>query len=78
MVPASQRLRDAIVDRRLVLPDDPTLALHAANAVQRHGRRRWRLERPDRSSPVDSLVALCMASERAEHRPEPVRLLGWF
>ena len=57
---------------------DRTLALHAANGVQRHGRRGWRLDKPDRSSPIDGLVALAMALERAEHRPAPVRLLGWI
>lgn len=78
MVPASGRLREAIVQQRLTLPDDRTLSLHAANAVQRHGRRGWRLDKPDRSSPIDALVALAMALERAEHRPEPARLLAWL
>jgi hypothetical protein len=26
---------------------------------------------------IDALIALCMAVERAEHKPEPV-LLGWI
>jgi phage terminase large subunit-like protein len=78
MVPASQRLRDAVIERRLTLPPDARLAEHSANAVQRHGRRGWRLDRPDRSSPIDALVALCMALDRVEQRPEPVRLLGWL
>jgi 5-methylcytosine-specific restriction endonuclease McrA len=42
MVPASGQLYDAIVHRRLVLPDDQVLATHAANAIARHGRRGWR------------------------------------
>jgi len=78
LVPASQRLRDAIVQQRLTLPDDRTLALHAANAVRREGRRGWRLEKPDRQSPIDSLIALAMALERAEHRPPEVRFVGWL
>ncbi len=78
MVPASQRLREAIVEGRITLPPDRELAVHAANAVQRHGRRGWRLDKPDRSSPIDALVALAMALERAERRPEPVRLVGWL
>jgi phage terminase large subunit-like protein len=45
MVPASQRLRDAILEQRLVLPDDRRLAQHAANAVQRSGRRGTRAPR---------------------------------
>lgn len=78
MVPASGRLREAIIQQRLTLPDDPTLSLHASNAIQRHGRRGWRLDKPDRSSPIDALVALCMALERAEHHPEPMSFLGWL
>jgi hypothetical protein len=78
MVPASQRLREAIAENRITLPDDRQLALHAANAVQRHGRRGWRLERPDRSSPIDGLIALAMALDRAEQRVEPARLVGWL
>lgn len=78
MVPASQRLRDAIVQGRLVLPPDAELAAHAANAVQRHGRRGWRIDRPDRTAVIDGIVALCMALDRAEQRPEPARLLGWI
>ncbi len=77
MVPASQRLREAIVDGLLTLPPDRQLAVHAANAVQRHGRRGWRLDRPDRSAPIDGLIALCMALDRAEQRAEPARLVGW-
>ena len=26
----------------------------------------------------DGMIALCMALERAEHKPEPVALLGWL
>lgn len=80
MTPASQRLRDAVVEGRLTLPPDPMLAKHAANAVQRHDRRGWRLDRPSRApeDAIDGLIALCMALERCEARPEPVRLVGWL
>jgi hypothetical protein len=27
---------------------------------------------------VDGVVALCMALDRFEHQPEPVRLVGWL
>jgi len=79
MVPASQRVRDTIVEGRVTLPPDPVLARHAASAVQRHGRRGWRLERPSRSpeDAIDGLIALAMALDRAEQQPEPVRLIGW-
>jgi len=26
----------------------------------------------------DAIIALAMAVERAEHRPEPIELLGWL
>ncbi len=78
MVPASDRLYRAITEQRLVLPADDELAEHAANAVQRHSRRGWRFDKPDRSSPMDSIIALCMALERLENRPEPAALVGWL
>jgi phage terminase large subunit-like protein len=77
LCPASQRLRQAVVDGRLVLPDDPELARHAANAVQRQVRRGWRLEKPDRASPIDAMVSLAMVLDRAEQQPEPTKLIGW-
>jgi phage terminase large subunit-like protein len=45
MVPASIRLHAAIVEQRLVLPDDPELASHAAHTIARHSRRGWRLDK---------------------------------
>ena len=41
--------------------------------------RGWRLDRASRSpeDAIDGLIALCMALERCEARPEPVRVLGW-
>jgi phage terminase large subunit-like protein len=78
VVPASARLRDAIVRRKLVLPDDPELRQHSANAIARHKPRGWRIEAPDRSSNVDGIVAPMMALDRFENQPEPTRLLGWL
>lgn len=48
MCPASTWLRDAIVTRRLVLPDDAELNAHASAAIQRHSRRGWRLDKAAR------------------------------
>jgi phage terminase large subunit-like protein len=76
--PASQRLRSAIVEGRLTLPADAELSRHAANAVQRHVRRGWRLEKPDRTSPIDGVITLAMALDRCEQQPEAPRLLGWM
>jgi phage terminase large subunit-like protein len=78
MIPASTRLRDAIVRERLVLPDDPELRVHAANAIARHKPRGWRIEAPDRSSNIDAIIALTMCLDRFENQPEPTRLLGWL
>lgn len=78
MVPASQRLRDAVMDGRITLPDNAELTDHALSAVQRVGRRGWRIERPDRNTNIDALIALAVALDRAEQKPEPVRLLGWL
>lgn len=80
MMPASAALHRAVVERRLVVPDDPVLRAHAANAVARHSRRGWRLDRPSRSAGenIDALIALAMALDACDHQPEPVQLLGWL
>ena len=78
MIPASARLHAAIVERRLTLPDDPELARHASDAIARHSRRGWRIDKPNPRTNIDAMIALAMAVERAEHRPEPVELLGWL
>jgi phage terminase large subunit-like protein len=78
MIPASQRLHEAIVEQRLTLPDHPELAQHAANTVARHGRRGWRIDKPSKGTHVDGIIALCMALERMENRPQPTEFLGWL
>jgi phage terminase large subunit-like protein len=78
MIPASARLHAAVVEKRLTVPDDPELAQHAANTIAKSSRRGWRLDKPDDRTPNDSIVALCMAVDAAENRPEPVKFLGWL
>jgi phage terminase large subunit-like protein len=78
MVPASERLYTAIVEQRLTLPDDPELLRHASNATAKHSRRGWRISKPDDRTHIDGVIALAMAVERAEFKPEPVELLGWL
>jgi phage terminase large subunit-like protein len=78
MIPASSRLRDAIVRGKLVLPDDAELRRHAANAVARQKARGWRIEAPDRSSNVDAVISLAMALDRFENQPQAPRLIGWL
>lgn len=67
-----------LVEKRLTLPDDDELRQHAAAAIAKHSGRGWRIDKANRSDSVDAIVALAMALERAEHRPEPVELLGWL
>jgi phage terminase large subunit-like protein len=78
VVPASQRLYDAIVEKRLTLPDSPELAQHAAGAIARHSRRGWRVDRPNPCVEIDGISALVMALDRLENRPAPLELLGWL
>jgi phage terminase large subunit-like protein len=78
MIPASQRLYDAIVEGRIVHPNDPQLNAHVAAAIARHGRRGWRIDKANRSDKIDAVVAMCMALDRLENRPAPVKLLGYL
>jgi hypothetical protein len=58
MVTASAGLHRPIVDRRLTLPDDSELARHARNAIAKHGRRGWRLDKPSPRTHSDGVIAL--------------------
>jgi phage terminase large subunit-like protein len=78
MIPACERLYDAVVQQQLVHPDDPDLNAHVHAAVARHSRRGWRLEKPDRSTNIDAVIALAMAIDRHAYQPQPVELLGWL
>ena len=78
MIPASQRLYDAIVEGRLVHGNDPQLNAHVAAAVARHGRRGWRVDKANRQDKIDAVIALTMAVDRLENRPQPTRLVGWL
>lgn len=78
MVPASERLHAAIVERRLRHPGLPELDRQIANAVPRQTGRGWRLDKATHDAQIDATVALAIACDRAEHQPEPaVALLGW-
>ena len=78
MVPASNRLHEAVTEKRITLPDQPELAQHAADAIARHSRRGWRIDKPNSRIHIDAIIALCMALDRVENQPQPVRLLGWL
>jgi phage terminase large subunit-like protein len=78
VIPASQRLYDAVINEKVVLPDLPELAQHAAGAIAKHSRRGWRIDRPNPRVEIDGVTALLMALDRLENRPAPVELLGWI
>ena len=78
MVPASERLHSAVVEKRLRHRGEPELANHVAGTIAKQTGRGWRLEKSERQAQIDALIALAMAVERAEARPAPVRLLGWL
>jgi phage terminase large subunit-like protein len=77
MIPASKRLYDAIVQKRLTLPDNDELRQHSANTIARHSRRGWRVDKPNLRTPNDGVVALAMALDRLENRPPPPPLPVW-
>ena len=64
MIPACERLYDAVVHKQLTHPDDPDLNAHVHAAIARRSRRAWRLDKADRSSKIDAVVALAMAVDR--------------
>jgi phage terminase large subunit-like protein len=78
MVPASERLYRAVIEKRITHGNDHDLNRHVSNAVAKDGPRGWRLDKAYRTASIDAVVALAMAVERAEAKPEPARLLGWL
>ncbi|HET8954272.1 MAG TPA: terminase TerL endonuclease subunit [Solirubrobacterales bacterium] len=77
MIAASENLHRVIVEGKLTHPGDPHLDRHVAAAVARKTGRGWRIDKLGKEEQIDAVVALAMACERAEVRPEPVKLLGW-
>jgi phage terminase large subunit-like protein len=78
LIPASDRPHRAIIERRITHPNDPSLNRHVASAIDKDSPRGWRVDKAHRTAQIDAVVALAMAIERAEQRPEPVQLLGWL
>lgn len=78
MTRASEGLHAAIVQRRLQHPAHPELDQHIASAIARRTGRGFRLDKAIKDDQIDGAIALAMAVERAEYRPEPVQLLGWI
>jgi phage terminase large subunit-like protein len=80
MVPASERLSAAILERRLKHPGDAVLDAHAA-AVAKQTERGARIAHAGgrhTSQRIDAVIALAMALAAFEEQPEPVRLIGWL
>jgi phage terminase large subunit-like protein len=76
MVPASERLYSAIIERRIHHRNDPHLNAHVAAAAAQDGPRGWRIVASHRRAQVDGVIALAMALERAEWREPAPQLLG--
>jgi hypothetical protein len=53
------------------------LDVQVASAIAKQIGRRWRLDKANTAARIDAVVALALACERAQVRPEPARLLGW-
>ena len=67
-----------IAEKRLTLPDNADLRRHAGNAIARHGRRGWRLDKPNKAASIDAVVALAMVVERIEQRAAPPKVVAWL
>ena len=78
MVPASERLYATVKEGRLRHPNHPELNRHMAAVVARQTERGPRLDKLKSRHQIDGAVALAMALERAETKPEPAKLLGWL
>lgn len=67
MVPACAKFYDAVIEKRLVHDNDPTLARHLANAVTKIDHLGPRIVKDKRSSPrkIDAAVAAILAVDRA-------------
>jgi phage terminase large subunit-like protein len=77
MVPASQALYDAVVERKIRHPNDEDLNRHVATAIARMKPRGWRLDKANESDQIDAVVSLAMALEAATAPPPPRgRVLG--
>jgi hypothetical protein len=81
LVPATERCSAAILERRLKHPGDPVLDAHVHAAIAKQTARGARIAQAGGRHPsnrIDAVIALAMAVDRGENRPEPVQLLGWL
>jgi phage terminase large subunit-like protein len=78
MTAASEGLHAAIIERRLAHPGHPDLDRHVAAAVAKATGRGWRLDKSGRDVQIDAVVALAMATARAQAPQPTAKLLGWL
>ena len=55
-----------MINEKLVLPDMPELAQHAACAIAKPPRRGWTIDRPNPRVEIDGISALLMAVDRLQ------------
>jgi phage terminase large subunit-like protein len=78
MVPASERLHQAIIERCLIHANDSDLNRHIAAAIARDTPRGWRIDKARGRSQIDAVIALAMAgrASRAEPRAGALARVG--
>jgi hypothetical protein len=59
MVPASERLASAVIERRVRNHGDPDLDRHVAMAVAKPSGRGWRLDKLTSSGPTVNMMIRC-------------------
>lgn len=64
-VPASTRLYEAVMGRKVAHDGDPVLAAHVNAGVTRDTERGWRLAKGKATQPIDALMAMLMAHDLA-------------
>ena len=77
MVPSTQKMFDAVVDKKLIHDGDPLLARHLSNAVVKVDNLGPRIVKENRNSQrrIDAAVAAVIAFDRATvSRIEPESL----
>lgn len=77
MTICSKRLHAAIVEGRVRHPGDRQLDLHVINAKAKPTPCGCRLVKRSEGAQIDGVIALAMAAEVAEKRPQTARLIGW-
>lgn len=66
----------AVVEQRITLPDHPKRTSTRPTRWQGPRGRGWRLDSP--AGRVNRVIALMMALDRCDARPQPVRFLRWL